>query len=142
MSRKPQQTSLQSHIDQVVARAAADISATIRRSIAEEVRRVVGAQSAAAAAPAPRAGKPGRPAKVAKAPVAKVAVAKVAVAKAPVAKVAVAKAAKASRPAKKKRSWPMCGTKGCANKFFAPSGTARLCYEHYVAAGGKHPGKK
>jgi hypothetical protein len=38
-----------------------------------------------------------------------------------------------------KRVWPTCSKPGCSNKFFGPSGDARLCYQHYVEAGGKHP---
>ena len=43
-------------------------------------------------------------------------------------------------PAKPKRSWPVCSVKGCGGKFFPSSGVARrLCYKHFLEAGGKPP---
>ena len=40
-----------------------------------------------------------------------------------------------------KRAWPTCSVSGCGKKFFGPSGSSRLCYEHYVKAGGQHPAR-
>ncbi len=45
-------------------------------------------------------------------------------------------------PVKRKRSWPTCGEPGCTNSYYPASGTARLCYKHFLASGGRHPSKK
>src|SRR5690349_21850234 len=45
-------------------------------------------------------------------------------------------------PIKRKRSWPTCGEPGCQNSYYPASGTARLCYKHFLASGGRHPSKK
>lgn len=45
-------------------------------------------------------------------------------------------------PVKRKRSWPTCGEPGCKNSYYPASGTARLCYKHFLASGGRHPSKK
>ena len=42
----------------------------------------------------------------------------------------------------RKRAWPVCSVAGCGKKFFGPSGSARLCYEHYVESGGQHPARR
>lgn len=44
--------------------------------------------------------------------------------------------------AKRKRSWPTCGEVGCDNSYYPASGTARLCYKHFIDSGGRHPSKK
>ena len=44
-------------------------------------------------------------------------------------------------PIRRKRSWPTCGESGCKNAYYPASGTARLCYKHFLASGGKHPSK-
>jgi len=38
-----------------------------------------------------------------------------------------------------KRAWPTCTAPGCTNRCFPTSGRARLCYQHFVAAGGLPP---
>ena len=132
MPRKPNPTSFEAHINAVVARAAATISATVRESIADEIRRAIGGTAIAASAPKSAARKPAAAAKVVTAaPAASVAPA------APAAKKVATKAAKTT-----KRAWPNCSTKGCKKKFFGPSGNPRLCYEHFIKGGGQHPGKK
>lgn len=37
----------------------------------------------------------------------------------------------------KKRNWPTCTVDGCDKKMYAPSGKLKMCYSHYVEAGGK-----
>lgn len=101
-----QTISLDTHIQDVIARAVREALELFRRSVLEDINRTIGA----AAAPAGK-GKAASP-KVAKA---------------------------AAAPAAGKRTWPTCSKAGCNNKFFGPSGDARLCYQHYLEAGGKHP---
>jgi hypothetical protein len=48
----------------------------------------------------------------------------------------------AARATGRKRAWPVCSVAGCGKKFFGPSGSSRLCYEHYVASGGQHPARR
>ena len=43
---------------------------------------------------------------------------------------------------KRKRNWPSCGEAGCSGSYYPASGTARLCYNHFIASGGLHPSKK
>lgn len=43
---------------------------------------------------------------------------------------------------KRRRSWPTCGEPNCSNSYYPASGTARLCYKHFIASGGRHPSKK
>ena len=52
------------------------------------------------------------------------------------AKAATVKAAPEKKAAKK-RNWPTCTVDGCVKKMYAPSGNLKMCYAHYVEAGGK-----
>lgn len=45
-------------------------------------------------------------------------------------------------PIRRKRRWPTCGEPGCKNSYYPASGTARLCYQHFLASGGRHPSKR
>jgi hypothetical protein len=38
---------------------------------------------------------------------------------------------------KKKRDWPKCTDPGCDKNVYMPSGSAKLCYQHYLESGGK-----
>ena len=107
-----QTNSLDSHIHDVIARAVQEAVEAVRRNILDEVSRAIGVP-------------------VATAPATRRAVAAAPRAAAPVAAPAAA--------ASGKRTWPACTKAGCSNKFFGPSGDARLCYQHYLEAGGKHP---
>lgn len=99
-----QTNSLDAHIQGVIARAVREAVELFRRSVLDDINRVVGTASAAPAGRGKASG------------------------------VTTRKAAGAG-----KRVWPTCSKSGCSNKFFGPSGDARLCYQHYVEAGGKHP---
>ena len=110
-----QTNSLDSHIHEVIARAVHEAVEAFRRNILDEVTRAIGAPTASAA------------------PATKRAVVAAPRAAAPPA------AAPAAPAAGGKRTWPTCTKTGCTNKFFGPSGDARLCYQHYLEAGGKHP---
>ncbi len=44
--------------------------------------------------------------------------------------------------AERKRSWPVCDLPGCKNPYFPASGMKRMCYEHFIQAGGKHPSQR
>lgn len=45
-------------------------------------------------------------------------------------------------PVRRKRRWPTCGEPNCKNSYYPASGTARLCYQHFLASGGRHPSKR
>jgi len=90
------------------------------------LKKKAGSKAKKAKAPAKAAKKPA--AKAAKKPAAKAAPAKT--------KAAPAKAAPAKKTAKK-RNWPTCTVGGCTKKMYAPSGKMKMCYTHYVEAGGK-----
>jgi len=52
-----------------------------------------------------------------------------------------AAAAKTAAPAvkkpRKKRAWPICTVAGCTKNVYMPSGAQKMCYQHYLEAGGK-----
>jgi hypothetical protein len=52
-----------------------------------------------------------------------------------------AAAATAGHP-RRRRSWPVCGVTDCGKAYYPASGKARLCYEHFLQQGGKHPSKR
>ena len=43
---------------------------------------------------------------------------------------------------KRRRRWPTCGEPGCSSSYYPASGTSHLCYQHFLASGGRHPSKK
>lgn len=45
-------------------------------------------------------------------------------------------------PQRKPRVQPPCTAEGCSNRYYPASGKRRLCYEHFLKAGGVHPSKK
>ena len=51
--------------------------------------------------------------------------------------VAPAKTEKTEPKAKTKRNWPKCCVEGCNKGLYAASGTWKMCYRHYVEAGGQ-----
>lgn len=84
---------------------------------------VVAAAAPAPAAPPKRRGRP--PKKV------------VEVVEAVEAAVEVEAAPAPKKKERKKREWPSCAVKGCAKNVYMPSGTLKMCYKHFVEAGGK-----
>lgn len=42
----------------------------------------------------------------------------------------------------KRRSWPTCIEANCKGRYYPASGTARLCYKHFIASGGRHPSRR
>ena len=42
----------------------------------------------------------------------------------------------------KRRSWPTCIEAGCKGRYYPASGTARLCYKHFIESGGRHPSRR
>ena len=43
---------------------------------------------------------------------------------------------------RRRRNWPTCIEPGCTGRYYPASGTARLCYKHFIASGGRHPSRK
>jgi hypothetical protein len=43
---------------------------------------------------------------------------------------------------RRRRNWPTCIEPGCSGRYYPASGTARLCYQHFIASGGRHPSRK
>ena len=113
MARKTTTTKLEQSVHEAAQRFASDLLEIIRSATVEELTVLrtldIGALLADAV-PGPK-----RRAKPARAP---------------------AKAAPAKK-ARKKRSWPVCTADGCAKNIYMPSGAVKMCYQHYIEAGGK-----
>lgn len=45
--------------------------------------------------------------------------------------------ASAAKKPRKKRAWPKCTSPGCDKNVYMPSGDKKMCYQHYLEAGGK-----
>ena len=101
----------------IISRATSEIASAVRANIADEIARVARAQvpGAPGARVVPAAPRVGRKPRVARG------------------------RAGPAVPAAPKRAWPTCTKAGCSSNVFGASGEARLCYQHFLEAGGKHP---
>lgn len=42
----------------------------------------------------------------------------------------------------RRRRWPTCSQPDCVHSYYPASGTSHLCYQHFIASGGRHPNAK
>ena len=120
--------------EEFATKVAVAVSQHLRERVGAEVQAVV-ERAFGGAVPAPPSAAPAAPAA------------------APAATAAMARSARATRPktrrrnartTKAARAAVRCSRKGCTGSWYRPSGSAKkLCYQHFLEAGGKAPpGKK
>ncbi len=133
MASKPNE--LEKAIQEAAQKFAREIIAVLRTATINDIASLQ--DSAVPAAPAKRRGRPPKAAAPAAAPADPPKRRGRPPKKAVEAKVEAAPEPAPKKKERKKREWPTCAVKDCDKNVYMPSGTLKMCYKHFVEAGGK-----